>query len=879
MAETIRTTCPYCGVGCGVLATPTPGGGLEVAGDPDHPANRGRLCVKGQALGETVGLEGRLLHPVIDGRPAGWEDALARVAGEFARTIREHGPDSVAFYVSGQLLTEDYYVANKLMKGFIGSANIDTNSRLCMSSSVAGHVRAFGSDTVPGNYEDLELADLVVLVGSNTAWCHPVLFQRIQAAKAARPKMKLVVIDPRRTATAQEADLHLALRPGSDVALFNGLLAHLVQTGKAEGAYIAAHTEGCKSALAAACAEDDVAAVCDLDPVALTTFYDWFAVTGKTVTVYSQGVNQSSAGSDKVNAIINCHLLTGRIGRPGMGPLSFTGQPNAMGGREVGGLANMLAAHMGFDPVSVDRVRRFWDAPAIAGKPGQKAVDLFQAVEDGRIKALWIMATNPVVSLPDSNQVRRALEACPFVVVSDAMASTDSTVYADVQLPALTWAEKDGTVTNSERRISRQPAVLPIPGQAKADWRIISEVARHMGFGDAFAYGGPKDVFREHCRLSSFENEGRRDFDLIGLIDADYDRFEPVQWPVRLPEQGTARMFGDGRFYHADGRARFVAVTSRPPMSAASEDWPLILNTGRTRDHWHTMTRTGKSPRLASHRSEPWLAIHPADAARYGLAEGDMVRVESPRGFVVLKTTIDDGQREGDVFAPMHWNDQFASSANIGRLIAPHADPVSGQPELKITPVRLLPQTMAWRGLLLSRSGIGGWQPGVVWSQAAGKGHTVTHLSGESPVENWNLWLKTLFGADGGWLTYQDRGLGLFRAARILDGRLDAVFLAAPREEAAALDWMSGLFARDSLNAAERADLLAGGEAHRRDPGATVCSCHQVGRNTILETIASQRLASVEAIGRALRAGTNCGSCIPELRRLLNGDKSRTTAA
>jgi len=879
MAEAFRTTCPYCGVGCGVLATPLPGGGLAVAGDPDHPANRGRLCVKGSALGETVGLDGRLLHPTLNGVRAEWNDALDLVASEFQQAIREHGPDSVAFYVSGQLLTEDYYVANKLMKGFLGSANIDTNSRLCMSSSVAGHVRAFGSDTVPCSYDDLELADLIVLVGSNTAWCHPILFQRIQAAKAARPQMKLVVIDPRRTATAEAADLFLPLRPGSDVALFNGLLAHLAQAGQADAAFVSAHTEGLKAALAAACADNDPAHACDLDPADLASFYDWFSRTERVVTVYSQGVNQSSAGTDKVNAIINCHLLTGRIGKPGMGPFSFTGQPNAMGGREVGGLANMLAAHMGFDPVSVDRVSRFWGAPAIARKPGLKAVDLFQAVEEGRIKALWIIATNPAVSLSDTNQVRRALEKCPFVVVSDAMAATDTTQYADLLLPALTWAEKDGTVTNSERRISRQPAVLPPPGEAKADWWIISEVARRMGFADAFAYEKLADIFREHCQLSAFENLGRRDFDLSGLVACDYDAFEPIQWPVREPGQGTARMLTDGRFFHEDGRARFIAVTSRPPKGAVSDDWPLMLNTGRTRDQWHTMTRTGKSPRLARHRAEPWLAVHPADASRTQLKEGGFARLSSERGAVVLKVSVDDGQREGEVFAPMHWNDQFASSANIGRLIAPVTDPVSGQPELKATPVRVEPLTAAWRGLLLSRTPVGGWTEEVNWSLSAGSDHLVTRLMGMAPVTDWPLWLADHLGEDGHWLTYEDQGLGLFRAALLRHGRLEAVFFAAPDEETSALEWLSELFVRDQLAGQDRADLLAGGRAHRKDAGPTVCACHQVGRNTILEAIASQNLTSVEAIGRALRAGTNCGSCIPELRRLLNEEKSRTTAA
>jgi len=879
MADAMRSTCPYCGVGCGVIAKPLANGGVDVSGDPDHPANLGRLCVKGSALSETVGLDGRLLHPVMDGRQVGWDAALDRVAAEFSKAIREHGPDSVAFYVSGQLLTEDYYVANKLMKGFIGSANIDTNSRLCMSSSVAGHVRAFGSDTVPGCYEDLEEADLIVLVGSNTAWCHPVLFQRIQAARAARPEMKLVVVDPRRTATAEAADLFLPVKGGSDVALFNGLLAHLALSGKADPAFVEAHTLGLKEALAAACADIDPAVACGLEPQDVATFYDWWGKTEKVVTVYSQGVNQSSAGTDKVNAIINCHLYSGRIGRPGMGPLSFTGQPNAMGGREVGGLANMLAAHMGFTPEAIDRVGRFWGSDKIAPKPGLKAVDLFQAIEEGRIKALWIMATNPAVSLSDTNQVRRALEKCDFVAVSDAMQNTDSTAFADVLLPALTWAEKDGTVTNSERRISRQPAVLPPPGAAKGDWWIVSEVAKRMGFSSAFAYDGPEAIFREHCALSGFENDGARDFDLSGMAQADYDGFAPIQWPVRQAGQGTARMFADGRFYHADGKARFLAVSFRAPRSEISEDYPLVLNTGRTRDQWHTMTRTGKSPRLALHRSEPWLALHPMDAAQYGVADGDMVRVESPLGSVILKASVDDGQRPGEVFAPMHWNDQFASSANIGRLIAPHTDPVSGQPELKYTPVRILPLPVAWRALLLSRTPAGGWGPEVNWSLAAGSGHVTMRLSSSQPVEDWSRWLHDRFGGEGEWLQYEDRRMGVFRAARLVGGQLDMVFFAARAEDAGALSWLSELFSHDAVPSQDRMDLLAGGGAHRQDNGPTVCACHSVGRKTILEAISSQKLTSVQEIGRALKAGTKCGSCIPELKQILSESAAGSRAA
>ncbi|TIP52257.1 MAG: nitrate reductase, partial [Mesorhizobium sp.] len=494
-AREVRTTCPYCGVGCGVLAKIAADGTTSVRGDPGHPANFGKLCSKGTALGETLGPEGRLLEPEIGGRQAGWDEALDLVAEKFSRAIAKHGPDSVAFYVSGQLLTEDYYVANKLM-----------NSRLCMASSVAGHRRAFGEDIVPGVYEDFECADLIVLTGSNTAWCHPVLYRRMLAARGERGT-KIVVIDPRRTATADACDLHLALDPGTDVLLFNGLLAHLVQSGKIDSDFIRDHTSGFDATAALACADAPsiarVAKGCGLAAADVQAFYDLFAETDRTLTAYSQGVNQSAHGTDKVNAIINCHLATGRIGRPGTGPFSVTGQPNAMGGREVGGLANQLAAHMDFaDEATIDRVSRFWKAADIARRGGLKAVDMFQAVADGRIKALWVMGTNPAVSMPDASRVRAALAKCDFVVVSD-VTRTDTTRYADVLLPAAAWSEKDGTVTNSERRISRQRPFLPAPGEARADWRIVCDVAARMGFGDAFAYQAPAEIFREHAALSA----------------------------------------------------------------------------------------------------------------------------------------------------------------------------------------------------------------------------------------------------------------------------------------------------------------------------------------------------------------------------------------
>ena len=588
-----RTTCPYCGVGCGVLARPRDGGlAADIKGDPDHPANFGRLCSKGSALGETLSLDNRLLRPVVGGAECDWETALGLIADRFLETIAEHGPDSVAFYVSGQLLIEDYYVANKLMKGFIGSGNIDTNSRLCMASSVAGHRRAFGSDTVPGTYEDLELADLVVLVGSNLAWCHPVLHQRLIAAREKRGT-RIVAIDPRATATTDAADLHLSLAPGSDVPLFAGLLAHLAKTGRVDRDYVSAHTVGFDAALAEASYFDmnAAAAATELAVGDLASLYNLFARTERVVTVYSQGVNQSSAGTDKVNAILNCHLATGRIGKPGAGPFSVTGQPNAMGGREVGGLANMLAAHMEIENAKHRRiVQDFWGSPTIATKPGLRAVDLFRAVEDGHVKALWVIGTNPAVTMPEADRVRRAIQTCPFVVVSDVCRTTDTTALADVLLPSAAWGEKEGSVTNSERRISRQRAFLRPPGEALPDWRQICEAAKRMGFAEAFAYKGASEIFAEYARLTAEQSGGRRDLDLGALGDIgakDYDALAPFQWPRPAGQDAReTRFFADGRFYHADGKARFIPTPFRRLASPASARFPFVLNTGRIRDQW-----------------------------------------------------------------------------------------------------------------------------------------------------------------------------------------------------------------------------------------------------------------------------------------------------
>lgn len=852
----IKTTCAYCGVGCGIRATVTGERQVWIEGDPDHPANRGKLCSKGTHLGETVGLEGRLLHPMIGKRRASWDKALDLVAKRFRDTIAQHGPDSVAFYVSGQLLTEDYYLANKLMKGFIGSANIDTNSRLCMSSAVAGHTRAFGEDIVPASYEDIDAADLIVLVGSNTAWCHPIVYQRIRARCDAGAK--LVVIDPRRTETAEQADLHLAIRPGSDVALMNGALAWARAAGIVDEEFLAASVavpEDFWTALEDGSDLWSVAKTCDVAPADLRRFYELFAATPRTVTLFSQGINQSTTGTDQVNAILNLHLATRRIGKPGAAPFSITGQPNAMGGREVGGLASTLAAHMDFAPENRARVKRFWASPGIAPKPGLKAVDLFRELGQGRIKALWIMATNPAVSMPDAGSVREALATCPFVVVSDVIAETDSSVHAHVRLPAAAWGEKDGTVTNSDRTISRQRALFPLPGEARPDWWIIKEVGRRMGWKTAFAYDRPAEIWREHCRLSHYENDGQRLFALPGRAsggNAEYDAMQPFRWG------GTP--FADGRFPTPDGRARLVPVAQKA-LPEPLRDWPMTLNTGRYRDHWHTMTRTGLAPKLARHREEPLVEVHPDDAHRLNLTDGGLARVGTPQGTSLYRVAVSPGQRPGELFVPIHWTDKTASGGRTGLLPRPLTDPYSGQPGFKRTPASIAAVTTRWRGFAI--------------------------LSGEASAVRDCLW-ATRIAVPGGWLwevagngdpavleamlpkgqriEATDPARGSRRVAVITGDHLAAVLFLTERGELPARDWLIAQLSTPGVAPTILAGRAPGAQVER---GTIVCACFDIGMRTIVTAIRDQQLADVAAIGAALGAGTNCGSCRPALARLL----------
>jgi len=864
----IKSTCPYCGVGCGVLVTPLEDGGVMVAGDPTHPANFGKLCSKGSALAETLGLEDRLLTPLIGGKPVSWETALDKVAMGFAETIETYGQDSVAFYVSGQLLTEDYYVANKLMKGYIGSANIDTNSRLCMASSVVGHKRAFGADIVPGCYEDLEQADLIVLTGSNLAWCHPILYQRILKAKAARPKMKLVVIDPRETATCDQADLHLPLAPGSDVTLFRGLFKYLNDSGFADVDYISDYTENFLETQADASIVDvqTVAEITELTPELISEFYQLVAETPNLVTVYSQGVNQAVDGTDKVNAIINVHLLTGRIGKIGAGPFSVTGQPNAMGGREVGGLANQLASHMDIqNSEHRDLVQRFWKSPKMADKNGLMAVELFNAIDAGDVKAIWIMATNPVDSLPNADFVKAALRKCDLVVVSDIYAHTDTALCADVVLPSTGWSEKDGTVTNSERRISRQPAILAAPGQAKHDWWQLCEVAKRMGFEDGFSFDGPAEIFREYAGLCAFENDGTRDLDLsglTGLTNVDYDALEPIQWPVKSNES-------EGAQFVAPDASLCIEVT---------KDYPFILNTGRIRDQWHTMTRTGRAGRLSQHIGEPFVEINPPDAEPLGLDDADIATLQSTYGEMQARVCLSPRQKQGSVFVPIHFTDRFASAGRVDALVHPVVDKYSGQPASKSTAISIQKYPAKWYGFAVVAQAVfeelNVPEVADYWTKSRIDSGIRLELAGLEIPTDWRSFVRGLLSHDDDveFLEVTHLVDDQTRMACFKNGRIVALLYTSNAPVALSRDWASQQLLTQP-DGTRRHRLLAGRpSADMPDKGAIICSCMNVGLNDIRTAIA-QGCNTVEAIGDCTTAGTNCGSCQSEIRALLKVKK------
>jgi assimilatory nitrate reductase catalytic subunit len=589
------------------------------------------------------------------------------------------------------------------------------------------------------------------------------------------------------------------------------------------------------------------------------------------VTLYSQGVNQSAQGTDKVNAIINCHLATGRIGRLGASPFSLTGQPNAMGGREAGGLANQLAAHMGFTPADIDRVRRFWKAPRIATHEGLKAVEMFEAIARGEIKALWVMGTNPAVSMPDADAARAALARLELFIVSENVRSNDTVnAGAQVLLPAQAWGEKSGTVTNSERRMSRQRAFLAPPGETRPDWWIVCEVARRLGFAAAFDFASEADVFREHAALSAFENAGSRDFDigaLHALSSEAFDAMPPVQWPLRRSEtQPQQRFFADGGFFTSDRRARFVAPETPALRTKTSAERPLRLNTGRIRDQWHTMTRSGASPRLGQHLAEPFVEVHPDDASRFGVVDGGFARIATDYGQCVLKVVVSERQQRGMLFAPIHWSAETASAARVGALVAPFTDPLSGQPENKATPASIAPYEFVFRGFVLSRLPPA-LPPQVWWTRVAVRGGYGYLFADNADLADWPCWMQSVAGGD--LAEYRDFGGGVYRAACFAEHRIETCLFVGPARDAGDWDVVKKLFAADALTADQRRMLLSGKSADGlASAGPIVCACFGVGCGTIRNAIAAGA-NSAAAIGARLKAGTNCGSCVPELKRLI----------
>jgi assimilatory nitrate reductase catalytic subunit len=810
MAE-IASTCCYCGTGCGVLVETQYEQIIGVRGDPSHPANFGRLCSKGLSLAKTAGLRGRRLYPEVHGERKGWDETLDFVADRFKQTIAAHGPDSVGFYISGQLLTEDYYVFNKLAKGLIGTNNIDTNSRLCMASAVAGYKQTLGADAPPACYEDIEAADCVFIAGSNTAWAHPVLFGRLAEAKARNPDLAVVVVDPRLTETARAATLHLAIAPGTDVALFNGMLHVILWEGWAAEDYIRRHTEGFDE-LRQAVREFTprlTASLCGVAELDVIHAAKLFAQSKATLSLYCQGLNQSSSGTAKNAALINLHLATGQIGKPGAGPFSLTGQPNAMGGREVGGMANLLSGHRDLGSAQHRaEVARLWGVESVPEKPGKTAVEMFEAVRAGEIKILWIACTNPAQSLPDQKRVREALERAELVIVQEAY-HTETTAYADVLLPAASWGEKDGTMTNSERRISRVRAAISPPGEAKPDWQIVVDFARRLGGGRLFPYKKPEELFNEHR-----ETTLGRDLDITGLSYGILEERGPQQWPY--VREGKKRLYEDGVFPTASGRARFVVTPYRPVAEEADARYPLRLTTGRLRDQWHGMSRTGTLASLFAHEPEPRLTLHPEDLVRLKLKEGELAKVSSRRGMVYVHVAADPGLRRGMAFLPMHWGERFLGGENrlgINELTLGALDPVSRQPELKHCAIRVEPAELPWRVVAFGPADFERLAPFMNAAPFAcrsliGKERTGVRvrLAARESLPDLVEELDRVFGLDAGEiLTFEDARRGVSRRIALREGRISAVRLSGDTRSE---PWLKDLWERGDAVGELRRHLL-----------------------------------------------------------------------
>jgi assimilatory nitrate reductase catalytic subunit len=891
-----KSTCCYCGVGCGVIVEHDATRITGVRGDPDHPANFGRLCTKGSTLHLTMtpqALGQRLTHPQLRGEKelprerVGWDAALDHAADRFAQAINEHGPHSVAFYISGQLLTEDYYVFNKLAKGLIGTNNIDTNSRLCMSSAVAGYKQTLGADSPPCSYQDIDHADCLLIAGSNTAWAHPVLFRRIIDARAARPDLKLIVVDPRRTDTAEAADLHLAILPGTDIALYNAMLHVLLWEDLCDLDYIGAHTEGFAAlkALVRDYTPQLAAEICGIKSEDIVTAARWFGQSPAALSLYCQGLNQSSHGTDNNAAIIHLHLATGKIGKPGCGPFSLTGQPNAMGGREVGGMANLLSAHRDLaNPEHRAEVARLWGVPEVPAQPGLAAVDLFAAVGRGEIKALWIACTNPAQSIPDLARVHEALARCPFVVVQEVSAQTDTAAFADLLLPAAGWGEKDGTVSNSERRISRVRAAVAPPGEARADWKIAVDFAQRLESRMAreaptlFPYTGAEAIFNEH-RASTVG----RDLDIGGLSYALIDASGPQQWPLREGKtSGTVRLYSDGTFPTASGRARFTAVAHRPTSEATDARLPLHLNSGRLRDQWHGMSRSGVVPRLFAHAPEPLLEMNPHDMERRGIIDGDLIRVKGKRGSLVLRAASSNTLRPAQAYLPMHWGARFMSGPGVNLLMPAATDPISQQPELKHAAIQVERLATGWQLVALRRDDDGGLHAALQPWLARFDYATLTLAGRESTVVALRAWgavgsalpspellagLAAAIGLKGpGSLAFDDPRRGINKRALIENDRLAGALLC---NETRAANWLLELIVGGGSARALRQWLfapLAAPPAAGAVRGKIVCACLDVAESEILADFSSG--LDLDELQAKRRCGTSCGSCLPELRRL-----------
>jgi len=857
--ECTKTACPYCGVGCGVEVNQ-----LGIKGDKQHPANQGALCVKGSALAQSLDMPSRLLYPKLAGKEISWEQATNVIARAYNKAIEQRGPNSTAMYVSGQLLTEDYYVANKFMKGVVGSANIDTNSRLCMSSAVVAHNRAFGEDIVPVNYDDIDEAELIVICGANTAWTHPVLFRRIQQARERNPELRMVVIDPRETVTAQQADLHLSIPNDGDIALYNGLLRYCVESGCVDQPFIAEHTSGFGALVDVAMSQElGIEALSEqlaLSQEQLKTFYRWFASTEKTVTLFCQGVNQSQYGADKGNSIINAHLATGKIGQPGAGPFSITGQPNAMGGREVGGLANQLAVHRGFDQESVKLVSEFWQTDNLATQPGLKAVEMFEAVERGDIEVIWIMATNPVVSMPDNSFVKRALEKCPLVIVSDVTADSDIAKYADLLLPAAGWGEKQGMVTNSERMLTRQRQFMKSKGAAKPDWRAICEVGAKLCElqlkPNVFAFDSEADVFREYAAMTGINKDSPLLLDLsefAQISDEEYHTWQPKQW-------GGKRPLNNGQFCFSDRKARFVV----PAMASKEQAPPWWLNTGRQRDQWHTMTRTGYISHLAATDPEPTVYMSARSAAYMGVKEGQLVCLTSDdtECKVYAKAAIDDGLSSRQLYMSMHWAGLYGGDSQVNALISRKADPYSGQPAFKSQSVDLFPVDAKTYGLYLGEKfaehdfiyqSFQTEERVGVWRFADTKPADIAsmHELGQTPHKR-----NVILELESGWLTVCYDQLGDEKIVRSL-------LIISEQPIAADIPDLAALVGKPLTFSA----LLA--VSAQQQSSELICSCFRVSDKQILRELESGECSNVNQLKSKLKCGTNCGSCLPQVEKIV----------